>query len=226
MRRKTSPNSPKRSYAPGKQSWIRRSRPPEPLQRAPRNPPQVRPVFLSWSPLNLNLNEWAWVSSHQSSSTTQGFDRDCISLDCGRFEQWRPYGKERRREHVDHRRQNARQVHRNSLRCPRARIGLPCAVSFCSLSTAFLTFHRFPSVRPHIATCAHGGGYRVQGLQGDNTGIQVEDTDVVRQPQRQEQPWPAPKRDGRRYPHSDVCKNDQSGLSSSSPTNSGKKMFC
>jgi len=96
---------------------------------------------------------------------------------------------------------------------------------FVSLSspTAFLTFHRFPSIRPHIAACAHSGGYRVQGLQGDNTGVQVEDTDVVCQPQRQEQPWPTPKRDGRRYPRTDVCKNDQPGLSSCSQTNSGKK---
>jgi hypothetical protein len=69
-----------------------------------------------------------------------------------------------------------------------------------------------PSVRPHIAACAHGRGYRVQGLQGDNTGVQVQDTDVVRQPQRQEQSRPAPKRDGRRYPRPDVCKNDQPGL--------------
>lgn len=93
----------------------------------------------------------------------------------------------------------------------RACCRLYCRFPFLKLRR--LTFDPLPSVRSHIAACAHGRGYGVQGLQGDNAGVQVQDTDVVRQPQRQEQSRPAPKRDGRRHPRPDVCKNDQPGLS-------------
>lgn len=62
----------------------------------------------------------------QSSSAPQSVVRGVrATINGGRLEQRRPYGEERRREYVHHRRQNARQVHRNALRRPRARIGLP-----------------------------------------------------------------------------------------------------
>lgn len=64
------------------------------------------------------------------------------------------------------------------------------------------------SVRPHIATCPRSRGDGVQGLQRDHADVQVEDTDVVCKPQRQEQPWLAPKRYSWQYPRPDICKND------------------
>ena len=68
-----------------------------------------------------------------------------------------------------------------------------------------------PSVRPHIATCPRSRGDGVQGLQRDHLVVQVQDTDVVCKPQRQEQPWLTPKRYSRRYSRPDICKNDEPG---------------
>jgi hypothetical protein len=65
-----------------------------------------------------------------------------------------------------------------------------------------------PSVRPHFATCPRSRGNGVQGLQRDHVDVQVQDTDVVCKPQRQEQPWLTPKRYSRRYSRPDICKND------------------
>jgi hypothetical protein len=50
-----------------------------------------------------------------SSPSTQSVNCIRATLDRGRLEQWRPYGEERRREYICHRRQNAGQVHRNAL---------------------------------------------------------------------------------------------------------------
>lgn len=92
-----------------------------PILRAPRNQ-QVRqfPCLRS-----TGISTQVDGTRSSSSPATQSLNRIHAILDCGRLEQWRPHGKERRREYICHRRQNAGQVHRNALRCPCARIRLP-----------------------------------------------------------------------------------------------------
>ena len=81
-------------------------------------------------------------------------------------------------------------------------------MSFCPPWTLSVSAYIIPSLRPHTATCPRSRGDGVQGLQRDHADVQVEDTDVVCKPQRQEQPWLAPKRHSWRYLLPDICKND------------------
>jgi len=103
---------------------------------AATKPAGASPFF--FEPSGLTLNQ-------QSSSTTQSVFRLVrATRSCGRLEQWRSYGEERWREHLHHGRQNARQVHRNALRCPRARIGLPCVVSSITLTLRLEDTDKWP----------------------------------------------------------------------------------
>lgn len=71
-------------------------------------------------------------------------------------------------------------------------------MSFVLPSLTLIGFtYIMPSVRPHFAACSRSRGDGVQGFQRDHGDLQVEDTDVVCKPQRQEQPWLAPKRHSR-----------------------------
>jgi hypothetical protein len=51
-------------------------------------------------------------------------------------------------------------------------------VLYCDLAVCIAYIIR--SIRPHIAACSHGRRNSIQGLQGDYTDVQIQNTDVVR----------------------------------------------